>query len=90
MITINLDQAQLDEALAFINKQRASEKPPLPALTAEQWVELRFGRILENTLAEAAANEANAVVAAFTAATKEEQDQVKQALKLDASPVTPK
>lgn len=81
-MTINLDQGKVDKALAFVNEERAATKPPQTALTAEQWVEERFGRILDNTVSQANAVAANKIVEAFSNASKDDQDQVKALLKI--------
>ena len=83
MISIDLDQGKLDAAIEFLNKKRAADNPPLPPFTAQGWVELRMNRILESTLIEAKITDANTISAAFTAASKDDQDKIKELLKLD-------
>jgi hypothetical protein len=83
MITINIDQARLDKALAFENAKRAEENPPQPPFTQEEFVEQWVNVIIDRKLSQADATVVVKITEAFAKATDEEKQAVKEVLKLD-------
>ena len=87
MITINIDQDRLDRARSFENSGRAAQDPPLPAFSQEEFVEQMVNAVIDRKLSQADATAADEVAAAFTNATEEKKQEVKEIL--DLAPPSP-
>lgn len=80
-ITLTADQ---DAALAVLiqrtNAERAKLIPPLPAVTAAEYVQARSTEVAESYRLQLAAEEESAVVAAYKTADATKRGQVKTTL----------
>lgn len=85
MITINpnsAQQARLDEALVFINEQRADRVPPLQPLTENQWAGLELLQRVNAILAESGSTKINKLAVAYQNSTPAQQAAARNALGL--------
>lgn len=85
MITITPtapQQAKLDEALIYVNEQRAAQVPPLPALNENQWAGMELLQRVKAILSESGSNKVHKLAVAYENATPAQRTAARNALGL--------